>query len=575
MTSIMKRIVQTYTCCETKLGRLSCLAIFLALSVLGGCSNGGANAEGVLSAGVAVKSNVPSQDSEQVGTNSSSEQHDDGAPSVKSSDQSSKKVSSTKSSPAADGQVDAKDQGKAQPGQGADGGLSGKAVAGEQPAVTTPANPKAQFSTRNVSEFSVPESAKGNAALVQGPLPVSYLRPASAVLDDQDDLVNQADAYKRSKEASTEPEAKLWFQSNVVDMVYDANDDADWSQARYIAVARAYLDCLGQYSAWLSSAITVQLSDKSEQLEAPSPLMKEFLQDARESQRINPNDWTSTSIRASAEAIANNYVGGLAVNKIFWGKDGVVVVCVVTETTRRLQGYIRGALSQDGLPKLQPMSNINDLLAEKGENLHQLSGGVFYWVDEKGSPLLYTVGTVVVSGGPLDGANCEMIAKSQLSLFLGAQVFKGTLLTLSRDIDQTKVKDGTKEGALLSVAKGSQQLLSEITAESKINVGGVRLIAQKRSKLNDSRLLTHVYQWSPTEQDIAAIRKAEQEQLKKYNGRNLTGDLNKAGNKTILGKGSSGSNGDSGGGAVGGKPPLEKHKTKAPNGKGDSGSAID
>jgi len=180
MTSIMKRIVQTYTCCETKLGRLSCLAIFLALSVLGGCSNGEANAEGVLSAGVATKGNMSGQDGGQ--------------------------ISNTSSSWATDVQAEARAQNRTLPEMVGAGDASNEPVAGEravgepQGLVQAKAPIAAQTSTQpdpdSAPANKIPESAKANSQLVSGPLPAAYLRPASAFLKERGALGNQATLYR-------------------------------------------------------------------------------------------------------------------------------------------------------------------------------------------------------------------------------------------------------------------------------------------------------------------------------------------------------------------------------------------
>lgn len=410
-----------------------------------------------------------------------------------------------------------------------------------------------------------PKSAQGDASTHTGPLPVLYLRPAAAVEADRDETESAAQAYKLEKESESSPEQKLWFASEVVDMIYDESDESSWSDARIEAVTMAYLDCLGKYSTWMSETVSVSLENKVATSAEMPPLAREAFADALLDKKANPTRWSAGTMKSTAQSMANNYVGGLVVNKIIWGKGCVSVICVVSEASRALQAYCRGAIQKDKLPSLQPVSSVAEMIREKKDLLPQLTGGVFFWIDEAGKPFLYAVGGVVDEDLGTEATECEMLCKQQFALFMGAQVAKGS--TVERILETAKsstaiAEDGSE--VKQAVAKRRKQVTQELKAAAKIQFGGMREVYASTTRLDDSRIKCVVWRWSPSEQELAELRKADQEELKKYGGRNPTGTPEKAGNTP------SGAGGNSGGPA-----PLPGKKKPAPNGKGDSGRGVD
>jgi hypothetical protein len=389
------------------------------------------------------------------------------------------------------------------------------------------------------------------------------LVPAAEFEDDKDALQNLASDYKASKEMDSSPEQKLWFISTSTQLLFDQEDASTWGEARSLAVNVAYLDCLGQYATWLQTRITAELERKVESSGAQMPaLAREFYGSVEQGIKEGSPRWSKDTIKSTIESESFNHVGGLAVNKIFWGKHSVVVVCVVTETTRKLQAYCRGAIPRTELPKLEPLSHISELVKEKEEILPMLNGGVFYWIDDKGQPFVYCVGSTVQEDLEIEDVVCKSICDQQLAFFMGAQVAKREMVKRAVESARSStVSLENGESAKQAIVKSRSEITKEIKALGTITLSGWRKAVDRTTRFDGTRIKNEVWVWTPTEQELAELRKKEQDQLKKFGGR----DPGAAGNSA--GAGGAKREEDK-------RPPPAK-KNPAPNGKGDSGRGVD
>jgi len=395
----------------------------------------------------------------------------------------------------------------------------------------------------------------GDAAKHVGPMPAVYLRPAASLEADKDAVEAKAQDYYARMQALAGPEHKLWFASDVVDLVFDEANDADWSEARAEAVTIAYLDCLGKYSAWLRDSVTTSVENKIQSSSDVPPLARDLFTEANQASASQKIRWSQGELKSNVSSMANNYVGGLIVNKIVWGEQSVALVCVVSETTRKLQAYCRGALKKDQLPKLDPLGDFKSGIENE---LHFYSGGVYTWVDASGSPCLNAVFSVVNDDLGTEAAEAEGLGKGLLSIFMGAQVSKGQ--SVERLVEMARsstVTTNAGEDVKVAVAKRRKLVTQELKAASSIAYGGARITFQSTTKLDQTRLKNIVLTWSPTEQELAELRKAEQEQLKKFGGRNPTGE------------------GATGGATQPGAGPLTPKNKPAPKGKGETRPGVD
>lgn len=424
--------------------------------------------------------------------------------------------------------------------------------------------PKPSTGDSKPSTGSTERKPWGDLSKHSGPVPALYLRPAAELESDKDDVQNRAQDYKLSKESDSTPEQRLWFASAAVDVIFDEADDASWADARAEAVAIAYLDCMGQYSTWLGNEVSAAISTKVQTADGLPPLAREFYGDARADASANPARWTESSVSQTVSTMSFNYVGGLATNKIFWGKSTVSMVCVVSETSRLLQAYARGAIGKDKLPTLEPLGSVADLMQEKKDILHLLSGGVFYWIDQKGEPFLFSVASAIEDDTGIATTLAEATNLAQLAYFMGSQVSKAqTIQKLAQNARaSTSVReDGTDVKP--AIVKRRTAITQELSATAQIKFAGARRIMDRNVKLDETRLKCIAMSWIPTDAELAQIRKAEQDELKKYSGRAPTPP---SAAPSTAGKAKEES---------GGPTPLPGKKKPAPSGKGDSGRGVD
>lgn len=423
------------------------------------------------------------------------------------------------------------------------------------PIAPTQERPDEQVQAKGAAAQVGAKGWSGDASKQVGPMPASYLRPAAALEADKDAVEAKAQAYYSDMQSKAAPEHKLWFASDVVDLLYDEANDADWSEARAEAVTIAYLDCLGKYSAWLRDSVSEALENNIQSSADIPPLARALHAEATEVSASQKIRWSQGELKANISSMADNYVGGLVVNRIVWGDQCVAVVCVVTETTRKLQAYCRGAIKKDQLPQLEPLGDFKSGIEN---SLQFYSGGIFTWVDASGTPCLNAVASVVNDDTGTEVVEAETTCKGLLALFMGAQVSKGqTVQRLVEMARSSTVTTETGEDVKVAVVKRRKQIVQELKANAKIGFGGGRITYQNTTRLDQTRLKNVIFTWSPSEQELAELRKTEQDQLRKFGGRVPTGD------------------GSTGGASQPSGGPLAPKNKPAPKGKGETRPGVD